>query len=124
MMVGVTKIRRFFFWRLVDLVAEEPADDGEVPEDGDLVLDFADVFSDEPAQDDGLAVPDIDAGGDLADAEVRQRQDRFHGSGDAQAGGGLKDGGKGTRVVIADELHDARDEGHLDAEAVSRDSSR
>src|SRR5579862_7451972 len=91
--------------------AEEPAENRQVAEERNLVIHFLDVLAHEAAEHDGRAIPDGDAGRDLACAEDGLVDDvlgQHHrsvggacgrGNRAAQAEQGGVDGGDGAAVV-------------------------
>src|SRR5438445_6967941 len=100
------------------LAAEQAAHQRQIAEHWDLIFGFDDIFGDQSAEDNRLAIPNNSAGGDLAQTEVRQWQLTDNGNGRtagaAADGLGLRD--KPARIVITKELGDGRDDGHLNGE--------
>src|SRR5438132_46293 len=69
------------------LAAEQAADERKISQHGNFIFYFGDVFSNEAAQHDGLAIPDNNAGGYLANAKVGQGQDTCGAGGTSAATG-------------------------------------
>src|SRR5436309_3032566 len=65
------------------LTLEQPSEERKVAEERNLVLDPRDVFGDEAAQNNRLAVPNNSAGRDHSQADTRQRKLRGNRNGPA-----------------------------------------
>ena len=85
--------------RLLATAREEMSEDGEVPQNGDLVLEALELLLDEAAHDHGFVVIHDDCGLDFTLREDRHRHDERHGA-------SIDDLRRIVGAVISDEVGD------------------
>src|SRR5512140_2590 len=105
---------------LAGFAAEQPTDKRQVTKDGHLVFELGHILDDEPAEDNGLTIPNDSGGGYLTNPEMRQRQhgrERQRRTTDATDGLRLRH--KCARVVVTEELSNGGNDRHLDREPIS-----
>src|ERR1043166_117215 len=112
------KNNEVLFLSVLGLAAEKAADEGYVTQHGYFVLEANNILRNQAAEGDGLAVPDIDGGNDLANTETRQDRGHEHRARDRREGARRQHGG---RVIVAGEFREGGGDGEVDVEAIRED---